>query len=82
MPLDGVRILDTQAGRETLAKVARDAAKKPAPKAKDRSNPEAAKAIRRKALQDFIAAGVHPRRKNLIEFRGEPWADAALKEAK
>jgi hypothetical protein len=82
VPLAGVEILDTKAGRETLAQAAREAAKKPAPKAKDRSNPEAAKAIRRKYLKDMIAEGNHPSAKTLAEFKGESWADKAIAEAK
>ncbi|MCU0916908.1 MAG: hypothetical protein MUC88_20460 [Planctomycetes bacterium] len=80
-PLAGAQILDTKDGRQTLAKAAQVAQRKPTPKPTPRSSPEQAKGVRRKYVQDMIAAGHHPRRKVLAEFAGESWADAALKEA-
>jgi len=45
-------------------------------------NKERARNVRRKYLQDVVAAGRTPKPANLKEFAGETWADAALEEAK
>ncbi len=83
-PLKDESILDTKAGRETMAKLGllhQSRVNRRPTKANDTRTAEQKKDARRKFLKHMSAAGHNFAPATLREFKGEPWAEKAIEEA-
>jgi hypothetical protein len=81
-PLSAESILDTKAGREVMAKLGQisSSSRKAKPAAAKRT-PEETKEARRTFLRNMVKSGHKIKPETLKEFKGEDWADKAIKEA-